>query len=554
MSQSISVSSPLQQWSRAVTTLFSQKSPTENLLLELNNVRKIVCREASYLQNPLVDEEKKRKRLNFLFVKDLLDGVNGMIMDHKDRRDNEMVTHRVEAWHKVLACLLLFGTSFGMLYYVYLFSMRQSASRQRAWFNSFQVWLFFEVCVISTGLVFVEHVLIPLWSLREVQRVKERIVSDILTFQKKVKKMNSKSKSGSNTNKRSHEEEPSESDPSSFNAAEFLFPSHRLAVLFPEYPESALILRYKTPWPKKSFKQGEKSMRKRYDKRFEFVAKTVARVVVFVVSSIVQLPPSLQDLGIQVTLLALCGWIVRCHLRLYRISPVLVALPSLLVATVVYVLFVSGRKARNLISRTYPVQDEKEEDDEDDENDKDDDKDKGNEEGDALGKGLNEEKDGIIGVRTLDGWEGGVGRKEEGDNKEEGVGEEKNSRSRSDLVRNHVAVSRGVRALQSLSLAERIMDGSVAGSESEESEDGDDLSDPLEWAELGMRSSGSEGESSNGSNSQSNSSSERFSDDCSESDSSDISVEVIVRDVTQSCEFSGSGREEASRTGGTVRE
>ena len=328
--------------------LLSQQSSVENLLMELNNVRKIVCREMSFFSNPLIEEEKKRKRLNFLFVKDLLDGVNGMIMDHKDRRDNEMVTHQVEGWHKVLASSVVFFTSFGMMYYVYLFSMRQSASRQRAWFSSFQVWLFFEVCVISTGLVFVEHVLIPLWSLREVQRVKKRIVSDLLTFQKNMKQASS----SNNKKKIGPKDDILESEATSFNAAEFLFPSYRLAVLFPHYPESVLIQRYKTPWPKKSLKQNEKSMRKRYDKRFEFFTKTVARVVVFTLATIIQLPPSLQDLGIQVTLLALCGWIVRFHLLLYGLYPVFVALPLVLVSTVIYVLFVSGRTAR---SNIYPL-------------------------------------------------------------------------------------------------------------------------------------------------------------------------------------------------------
>eukprot|EP00604_Paraphysomonas_vestita_P004360 CAMPEP_0174825728 /NCGR_PEP_ID=MMETSP1107-20130205/43041_1 /TAXON_ID=36770 /ORGANISM="Paraphysomonas vestita, Strain GFlagA" /LENGTH=222 /DNA_ID=CAMNT_0016057629 /DNA_START=1189 /DNA_END=1854 /DNA_ORIENTATION=+ len=112
------------------------KSSSENILMELGNVRKIVCREASYFTNPMIDEESKKKRLNLLFVKDLLDGVivcreasyftnpmideeskkkrlnllfvkdlldgvNGMILDHKDRRDNE-IKNQVELWKKVL--------------------------------------------------------------------------------------------------------------------------------------------------------------------------------------------------------------------------------------------------------------------------------------------------------------------------------------------------------------------------------------------------------------------------------------------------------------------
>jgi hypothetical protein len=343
--------------SRVLRFCSKTRSPaTENMLLELDNVRKIVSREASYFNDPSMSEESKKKRLNLLFVKDLLDGVNGMILDHKDRRENDL-KNEVEGWQKVVAAAVLCLSSFGMLYYVYLFAMRQSTSRQRAWFNSFQVWLVCEVFVISSGLVLVEHVLIPLWSLKEVQRVKEQIVSDILKYQSKLKSLKSKSsgvvkgkeangakegkgtagKSSSKDNKTCEEEDEEkevESDPRSFNAAEFLFPSYRIARLFPEYSESQLILQYKTPWPKKSFKGGgEKSMRKRYDKRFEFIPKTIGRVGVFVLSNLIQLPPSIQDMGLQMALLTLCGYVLKFHVMLFEINPLLSGVPSLMLAS-----------------------------------------------------------------------------------------------------------------------------------------------------------------------------------------------------------------------------
>lgn len=346
--QSVIVSPLLHRLRRLFNSVVVRRSPAENMLLELSNVRKIACREALYFQNSLFDDEKKRKRLNLLFVKDLLDGVNGMILDQKDRRDNERIFNQVEKWHKVLACIVLVTSCFGMLYYVYLFSMRQSASRQRAWFNSFQIWFFFEVFVISTGLVFVEHVLIPLWSLREVQRVKEKIVSDILTFQRRVKKM---TKSKLNKTR----EIVSEEVGSLFNAAEYFFPSHRLAKMFPQYPESGLILRYSTPWPKKSFKRVEKSTRKRYDKRYEFITKTFSRIAIFTLSSMIQLPPSLQDMGLQMFLLTLCGAVVRFHMQLYEINPMLTFFPLFLLTIMIYVFFISGKKVRTLLSRTYPM-------------------------------------------------------------------------------------------------------------------------------------------------------------------------------------------------------
>ena len=327
------------------------KSSAENILMELGNVRKLVCREAGYFQNPMVDEENKKKRLNLLFVKDLLDGVNGMILDHKDRRDNE-VKNQVELWKKVCGWLFLVLVSLGMLFYIYLFAMRQSTSRQHAWFNSFQVWLFFEIFVVSTGLVMVEHVLIPLWSMKEVQKVKEKIVSDILIFQRRLKYRKDRKGEGLVGTKGSsyvgaleddEEDEFKDKDKeTSFNAAEFLYPSFRIAQLFPEYPESQQILQYKTPWPKKSFKRKEKSTKKRYDKRFDFIPKTLGKIAIVLVANVVRLPPSIQDMGIQMGLFTVVGYVVKFHLRLWEINPVLAFFPSLLL--VIDLHFICGGK------------------------------------------------------------------------------------------------------------------------------------------------------------------------------------------------------------------
>lgn len=302
-----------------------------------------------------------------MFVKDLLDGVNGMILDHKDRQDNE-IKPEVESWQKILAWGILLLSSIGMLYYVYLFAMLQSTSRQHAWFNSFQVWLIFEVLIISTGLVLIEHVFIPLWSMKEVQKVKERIVSDIILFQNKVRSKKGNNNSN-NINNLKKEDEINEEDPRSFNAAEYLYPSFRIAQLFPKYSESELILQYKTPWPKKSFKGKEKSTRKRYDKRFEFIPKTIGRVVVFAVSNLIQLPSSIQNMGLQMMLMTLCGYLVKFHIMLFEISPFLPFLPTFLLSTFLYVIFLSSKKKPNKQLPTYPLQtpEEKEQDQEQEE-------------------------------------------------------------------------------------------------------------------------------------------------------------------------------------------
>jgi hypothetical protein len=156
---------------------FFKKKPTpqENILVELGNVRSILERELLFLENPSIDEAEKRKRMTYLFVKDLLDGVNGMILDHKDRRDN--ATKKSASFSaKVTAAVFILLVCLGMLFYLFLFSIRQTVTAQNAWFNSFLLWLFFEIALISTGVVLVEHVIIPMWSMRAVSGVKQKIV------------------------------------------------------------------------------------------------------------------------------------------------------------------------------------------------------------------------------------------------------------------------------------------------------------------------------------------------------------------------------------------
>jgi hypothetical protein len=248
----------------------------------------------------------------------------------------------------------------------------------------------------------VEHVVVPLWSMKEVQRVKEKIVSDILVFQNKVKARQAQQRKeekdqeretlegkGASVTTLSNEGKERElledkhspkfktllpplvdcpnpltphldSDPRDFNAAEFLFPSYRLAQLFPEYAESELILQYKTPWPKKSFKRAEKTMRRRYDKRFEFIPRTIGRVSVFMLTNLIKLPSSIQDMGLRMMLLTLCGYVLRLHLLLFEVNPLLAFAPLALVVTVVHLFFFSGRKVRHVAS-TYPLAKETEE-------------------------------------------------------------------------------------------------------------------------------------------------------------------------------------------------
>jgi hypothetical protein len=244
-----------------------------------------------------------------------------------------------------------------MLLYIYLFAMRQSRSRQQAWFSSFQVWLFFEIFISSTGLVLVENVLIPLWSMKDLRRVKDKMVSDVLIFQRRLKYSTDRQGGpGAGLVGLRGSMGAGPDDSSSFNAAEYLYPSYRLARLFPTFPESGLILQYKTPWPKKSLQHEEKSVKTKYDKRFDFFAQTLSRVLVFTLTSMIRLPQPIQDSGVQIFLIGFFGFLIRLHVRLFRLNPFLVALPAFVVIVSVHLLTLSSRNEERVrFLKTHPL-------------------------------------------------------------------------------------------------------------------------------------------------------------------------------------------------------
>jgi hypothetical protein len=52
-------------------------SELQQSLVELQNVRERVTEESNYFEDASVSDDEKSTRLLFLFIKDLMDGING---------------------------------------------------------------------------------------------------------------------------------------------------------------------------------------------------------------------------------------------------------------------------------------------------------------------------------------------------------------------------------------------------------------------------------------------------------------------------------------------
>ena len=313
----------------------SRQTHKEKILIELGTVQRATTKEAAQFDTN-IDDKSKGKRLLFLFIKDLMDGVNGDIVDVKDRVDNAR-KRRVPLWSKFATWAFLFLTSMGMLFYIYLFAMKQSESRQQSWFTSFVVWLIFDILLVSSGLVLVKHIIVPLMAMGDLRRVKKQVVRDIIKFKTRA------------ALGEAYFQEPSPVQAAQeFNAARYFFPSYRLAMFMPSLPESKAILQYSTPYPKTALTKKSKSVQKSYDLRFNFIAMLISRVLVFAISSMISLPEPVQNILMELVSSSGLGYIIILHIRLFKIHPALAFFPCIAVAIIVHFLTISSRATTRL--------------------------------------------------------------------------------------------------------------------------------------------------------------------------------------------------------------
>jgi hypothetical protein len=233
--------------------------------------------------------------------------------------------------------------NFGMLFDVYLFAMTQTQSRQSAWFQSFVMWFLFDVFVSSTGVVLVTHLLIPLYVMSDIRTIKRKVLGDIKAFREKqkLKQVSTELSRQQDVDTRLTNTE--------FNSAKYLFTSWRVASLFPELPESGLILQFSTPWPKKSFKREKKKVTHTYQRKYSFIIQAVSRVLIFFVSGfLVKVPVGVQDLLIQLASNSGLGYVVLLMLQLYSISPLLPLAPILAFGIIVHFLILAQRNSELL--------------------------------------------------------------------------------------------------------------------------------------------------------------------------------------------------------------
>lgn len=309
---------------------------------ELSRVRKEVSAEYKWLSHSEGDAEvdekaqatlqiMKRRRLLYLLMKDLSSGVSGDVISNKVERDSVSMAlkiNRVPASWKLFGWLAVAFLNLGMLFYVYLFAMSQTRSRQAAWLQSFLMWGVFEIFISSTGLVVFVHLLIPLYVLSDVCRLKEKVLASVLSFRERFSSS-----------------QPSLFHPppnTEFNSAKYLFTSWRVASLFCErdadedsgLPETALILHFRTQWPSKRLGGQEGEVAAEYQE--DIVLAAVSRVVTYFLGSLLSFHVLVQEMFVQMLWTSGMGYLIVWFVQLARVHPLLPLVPVLLTLLAIY--------------------------------------------------------------------------------------------------------------------------------------------------------------------------------------------------------------------------
>jgi hypothetical protein len=196
------------------------------------------------------------------------------------------------------------GLNVVLLFYIYLFAIKQSGKRQDAWFRTFLIWLLLEVFIISTLVVIIMNVIVPSLVMRDLQNVKKRLMQAIKQYNRSCR--------GGET----YKPEPI------FNVADYLFVSTRLSKLYPYLIESKIIQKFSTPWPHHSY-QRTKDLSKSYSKRFSTIIRSATMILVFLLKGLLQLPPGAQDMLGSMLSALIAGNILQALVGLYQRSVIL---------------------------------------------------------------------------------------------------------------------------------------------------------------------------------------------------------------------------------------
>ena len=329
-----------------------------------SNMDSLVVNAGAISGDLLNSERAKNKRLLFLFQRDLLPGITGHILESKDHRD-QIVVHGVTQNAKIAAWCALLAMNSLMATYVFLFAVNQTVENQRAWTRSFLMWIVIEIVVVSSVTVLITHIAIPSLVLQDVVKIRQHLSESInkyyehLNEQEQQRQQQQQSTVGGRVGAivrmsmrmvggkplldRPSSDMTTSSEVTTFNTAEYLFLSYRLAQLYPDLKVAKVIQEFSTPWPKQSYRNVV-DVSKQYTKKFSALWKSIWMVAMFFLASILVIPTPIQDMILQMLTVIFVGYVLYVHVQLWKIYPALVVVPGLVVLAILHFAYNATRK------------------------------------------------------------------------------------------------------------------------------------------------------------------------------------------------------------------
>eukprot|EP00602_Paraphysomonas_sp_CaronLab_P009942 CAMPEP_0185035854 /NCGR_PEP_ID=MMETSP1103-20130426/27905_1 /TAXON_ID=36769 /ORGANISM="Paraphysomonas bandaiensis, Strain Caron Lab Isolate" /LENGTH=2281 /DNA_ID=CAMNT_0027573125 /DNA_START=277 /DNA_END=7122 /DNA_ORIENTATION=- len=285
--------------------------PVNKLLL--SDSKYAAMDEIAFFGSGKLSSMECRSRLVFLFLRDFLVGSVLQIVSSKDRRDNKKQSVVGVHW-KAAGWVLYVCANAGMFCYIIIFAVNEDRPRQRAWVFTYFAYLIMDIFLVSVFFVLWTHVCIPLAASKPVQLARENLVRIILDLQS------------------------SDRPPSTFNAAKYLFTSHRVASALTSVEEQSVVMRFGTVWPKTYFESQRVVLPGTHSKPLGWFYSIAAACVA--------MPLFVHDFVVSLILTAGIGYIAILHVHLFRVNPGYVVIPAAGVIALVFILGIVYGAAR----------------------------------------------------------------------------------------------------------------------------------------------------------------------------------------------------------------
>ncbi len=127
----------------------------------------------------------------------------------------------------------------------------------------------------------------------------------------------------------------------------YLFLSTRVPKVFPDLKIAKIVNEFHTPWPKQSYHRST-DVTKSYNGKFTAITKSITIVAMFFITSLMTVPLSIQDMVVQMFTTAVTGYTILIHVDLYKIYPVLIFVPTIVMLAVLHFIVKSGQVNQKL--------------------------------------------------------------------------------------------------------------------------------------------------------------------------------------------------------------